>query len=98
MPASGRPLTATKYAEEPALTGDPGAPGGQTLTAREAEVLTLIAQGQSNQGIADSLGITVNTVERHIANLYPQAPDTQPRAGDGLRPAAWCRLPTNGFH
>jgi PAS domain S-box-containing protein len=42
----------------------------QSLTAREAEVLALIARGQTNQGIADELGITVNTVERHIANLY----------------------------
>ncbi len=43
-------------------------PGG--LTAREIEVLRLIAAGESNAVIAHRLGVTVNTVERHAANLY----------------------------
>ena len=47
-----------------------GAAQRQALTTREAEVLCLIAGGRSNQQIAGELGITVNTVERHIANLY----------------------------
>jgi len=42
----------------------------RSLTPREAEVLRLIASGRSNQQIADELGITVNTIERHIANIY----------------------------
>jgi PAS domain S-box-containing protein len=41
-----------------------------TLTPREVEVLALIASGRSNQQIATELGITVNTIERHIANIY----------------------------
>lgn len=40
------------------------------LTAREVEVLRLIASGHTNQEIAAGLRITVPTVERHIANLY----------------------------
>jgi non-specific serine/threonine protein kinase len=40
------------------------------LTAREAQVLHLIAAGQSNQSIATGLGLSVRTVERHTANLY----------------------------
>jgi DNA-binding NarL/FixJ family response regulator len=40
------------------------------LTAREAEVLGLIAAGRSNREIAASLVLSVHTVERHIANLY----------------------------
>lgn len=40
------------------------------LTAREAEVLRLIAGGDTNQGIAASLGLSVHTVERHAANIY----------------------------
>ncbi len=40
------------------------------LTPREIEVLRLIAAGESNAEIAHRLGITVNTVERHAANLY----------------------------
>jgi pimeloyl-ACP methyl ester carboxylesterase len=40
------------------------------LTAREKEVLRLIAQGRSNLQIADELVLSVRTVERHITNLY----------------------------
>lgn len=39
------------------------------LTEREQEVLKLIADGLSNQEIADSLTISVKTVERHRANI-----------------------------
>jgi DNA-binding NarL/FixJ family response regulator len=38
------------------------------LTAREAEVLRLIAWGRSNQEIATQLSISVKTVEYHKAN------------------------------
>jgi DNA-binding CsgD family transcriptional regulator len=40
------------------------------LTARETEVLRLIASGQSNAEIAAELTLSVRTVERHIGNLY----------------------------
>ncbi len=39
------------------------------LTEREREVLTLIADGLSNQEVADRLVISVKTVERHRANI-----------------------------
>ena len=39
-------------------------------SARELDVLRLIAQGESNGEIAHQLGISINTVERHVANLY----------------------------
>ena len=44
------------------------APAG--LTAREVEVLRLVARGRSNQEIAAELVLSVRTVERHIANIY----------------------------
>src|SRR5205823_1639546 len=39
------------------------------LTAREREVAILIAQGKSNQTIADTLVVTKRTVETHISNI-----------------------------
>ncbi|MCQ9210632.1 response regulator transcription factor [Granulicatella seriolae] len=39
------------------------------LTAREMEVLLLIAEGMSNQDIADSLYITLKTVKTHVSNI-----------------------------
>ncbi len=41
-----------------------------TLTAREKEVLTIIAKGMSRADISRLLGITVNTVSGHIKNIY----------------------------
>jgi ATP/maltotriose-dependent transcriptional regulator MalT len=45
-----------------------GYPNG--LTAREVEVLRLVAAGLSNREIAEELVLSVRTVERHITNLY----------------------------
>ena len=53
------------------LPGDSATPGLiQPLTAREHEILRLIAAGLRNQDIADHLSITAATVKRHIANAY----------------------------
>lgn len=41
----------------------------ETLTGREREVLTLVAEGYRNKEIAGELGISVKTVEKHRANL-----------------------------
>jgi DNA-binding NarL/FixJ family response regulator len=41
----------------------------QILTAREEEVLKLVAEGQSSKDIAETLFISVKTVQRHRANL-----------------------------
>lgn len=40
------------------------------LTPREREVLSLMAQGKSNQGIADDLIVTVSAVERHVTSIF----------------------------
>ena len=45
-------------------------PGGHGLTAREIDVLALLAKGETNSEIASRLGLSVNTVERHVTNLY----------------------------
>ena len=42
----------------------------EPLTAREVEILRLVAAGMRNQEIADHLFISLSTVKRHIANAY----------------------------
>ncbi|MGH9116117.1 MAG: helix-turn-helix domain-containing protein, partial [Acidimicrobiales bacterium] len=53
-----RPLTVSTSLAPPALT------------RREQEVATLAALGDSNQGIADKLSLSVRTVESHLARAY----------------------------
>ncbi|MXQ53108.1 response regulator [Shimazuella alba] len=50
-------------------SSDQGRKPHESLTAREMEVLQLIADGNTNQEIADKLYITVKTVKTHITNL-----------------------------
>jgi DNA-binding NarL/FixJ family response regulator len=40
------------------------------LTAREREVLELMAEGRSNAAIAESLVVTPGAVEKHITNIF----------------------------
>ncbi len=54
------------------------------LTEREREVLALMAEGRSNQAIADRLDMARKTVEAHIANIFSKlellpAPDDHRR-------------------
>ena len=49
--------------------------GGDTeplsgLTARERDVLALMAEGRSNTAIAESLIVTPGAVEKHITNIF----------------------------
>jgi DNA-binding NarL/FixJ family response regulator len=50
-------------------TPAPGTPASTTLTERERDVLTLLAEGRSNAEIAQRLFIGVNTVKTHVGNL-----------------------------
>jgi DNA-binding CsgD family transcriptional regulator len=45
----------------------PDIPG---LTAREIQVLRLVATGRTNRAIAQSLGISEKTVARHLSNIF----------------------------
>jgi DNA-binding NarL/FixJ family response regulator len=42
----------------------------ESLSDREREVLQLLSEGNENKLIAKSMGITINTVEKHLANIY----------------------------
>jgi DNA-binding NarL/FixJ family response regulator len=41
-----------------------------TLTPRERDVLVLMAEGSSNQGIADKLVLTLRAVERYVSSIF----------------------------
>ena len=55
--------------DQPAANSLPDQGNQATLTAREYEILRLIAQGNSNRQVASLLTISVRTVESHRANL-----------------------------
>jgi DNA-binding CsgD family transcriptional regulator len=46
------------------------APVAGGLTAREVEVLALVAGGKTNRAIADALFISEKTVARHVSNIF----------------------------
>ena len=47
-------------------TNDPLA----ALTPREREVMELIAEGRSNQAIADRMFVTLRAVEKHVTSIF----------------------------
>ena len=67
---------AARAPEMPAPPGAPGTPGGpgsreaDDLTPREAEVLRLIAAGQSNREIARTLFVSEATVKTHVNRIF----------------------------
>jgi pimeloyl-ACP methyl ester carboxylesterase len=71
----GEPAWAVFLAEVRAfLGGDEHAPVADAdlgeLSARECEVLELVAAGMSNEQIAERLVLSCRTVERHLSNVY----------------------------
>jgi len=54
--------------EELSATAEPTAAGG--LSAREVQVLRLVATGRTNRAIAGELFISERTVERHVSNIF----------------------------
>jgi DNA-binding NarL/FixJ family response regulator len=61
-------LAASAFERLGARRPAPGAPGG--LTAREYEVLALVAEGRSNRQIGEALFISDRTVARHLTNIF----------------------------
>lgn len=52
------------------LRGECGMDGWASLTEREREVAALVAEGMTNQGIADRLVITPATVKNHLSHMF----------------------------
>ncbi|WP_010647412.1 response regulator [Oceanobacillus massiliensis] len=58
---TGKIMTRMRHSQEPPLH--------EQLTDREKEILLLIAQGKTNQQIADDLFIALKTVKVHVSNI-----------------------------
>ena len=56
----------------------------EELTAREREVLALMAEGRSNSGIAEALVVTEDAVEKHVRSILRKL-GIPPAAGDHRR-------------
>lgn len=50
------------------------------LSAREIEVLRLMAKGNTNEEIAQALFIAVGTVKNHVMNIYKKMPNVRTRS------------------
>ncbi|MGW9039453.1 response regulator transcription factor, partial [Streptomyces sp. NPDC055721] len=61
---------------------DATAPGGRlsVLTPREREISVLVAEGLTNQAVADRLCLSPRTVESHVARVYRKT-GVETRAG-----------------
>jgi DNA-binding CsgD family transcriptional regulator len=70
----GAAMSITTAAEYALMLTDPGppqpaAPGSGPLSARERELVTLVAQGRTNAQIAAQLHISVRTVSSHLDRI-----------------------------
>ncbi|MEO7430520.1 MAG: response regulator transcription factor [Dokdonella sp.] len=63
------PRVAAKLMDTLRRGGEPGGEALQSLSQREREVLTLMAEGLSNLQIAERLGIGEKTVKTHVSNV-----------------------------
>ena len=66
--SSLHPVIARKVLQEISSPSD-RPPTPEPLTEREVQVLLLVAQGLSNQEIAEKLNITAATVRTHVSNI-----------------------------
>ena len=67
----------------------PGRPADDPLTAREREVLDLVARGWSNRQIADQLRISPKTVSVHVSAILAKlGAATRTEAALHARPAS----------
>jgi len=67
--------------EVPGAADSGGGSESHALSAREAEVMSLIADGQTNGQIAARLFLAEKTVKNHVRRIYS-------KLGVGSRPAA----------
>lgn len=87
---SGRPIEWVASSDAADLVVSPPLAASSDLTDREAEVLGYLADGWSNEEIADRLGIGVRTVRFHLDHIYR-------KLGVGRRTEAVREAVTRGY-
>jgi DNA-binding NarL/FixJ family response regulator len=65
----GAGIATRLLARTPAQQSGPAPPSQDDLTARERQVLDLLADGASNRHIARSLGVSLKTVQNHVSRI-----------------------------
>ena len=68
--AAEQDLARVEALVDPAQPSDAGTPARHGLTAREVEVLQLVASGRTNRAIAADLFLSEKTVARHLSNIF----------------------------
>ncbi|MCA9823033.1 MAG: helix-turn-helix domain-containing protein [Dehalococcoidia bacterium] len=84
FPSIGRLIR--QFAEELGLRRTPQQEPQSQLSARECEVLVLLAAGLSNAQIADHLGRSPRTIDRHVQNVFKKI-----NAHNRTEAALWAR-------
>lgn len=84
--AGGVPLSPKAACALLPINRPPGNAGGQLLTAREREVLALVALGLPNKSIARRLTISEKTVKAHLTRVF-----TVLGVGDRTSAALWAQ-------
>ena len=90
------PVVAARLVD--AIAQPPGEPAAERLTAREQEVLALIARGYSNKRIALELGIAEKTVKTHVGHVLAKlgVSDRTQAAVHAVRTGLRGRTPQSG--
>ena len=73
MDALRRVLRGEVYLPDALFIPDPQTTAGDdeaALTARQLQILPLLAEGMPNKRIADALGVTEGTVKQHLKDLF----------------------------
>lgn len=59
----------SQHPTEPAALGQPDGAEGGVLSARQMQILTLVAQGQTYRQVGETIGITERTVKYHMGAI-----------------------------
>ena len=65
------------------------------LTDRERDILARLAEGRSNQAIADQLGLALRSIEKHVTSIFTKL-DLEPAVTDHRRVLAVLRYVNAG--